>query len=149
MSLDVTPSTATGPAKPQRLQVRRKLQAALDAMVWQGLPFNEAAKAAGLPVPSMRKALGRPHVIAYLRNERQVFRASLVDEATFRMRQLSKQDDNRAAAVTATAKLMNEADEQVSAAAQRHAPGLVVIIQAGPGPVTATTIEHDPTKSEA
>jgi hypothetical protein len=61
--------------------------------------------------------------------------------------ELSEQDDNRAAAVTATAKLMSEADQQDSTAAQRSAPGLVVVIQTGPAVSHALpnvqTIEHD------
>lgn len=133
MSLETTPSAPATPLPAQtrgrRMQVKRKLKLACDAMVWQGLPFDQAAKSVNYPIQSMRSALERAHVAAYIRHQRQVFRASLVDEATFRMRALSQQDDNRAAAVTATARLMSEVDEQVNRSTERSSPGVVIIIQ--------------------
>jgi hypothetical protein len=121
-------NTMTGRKPATRQRLGAKLRDALDAMVWDGLPFNEAARKANLSVRAMRLALERPHVAAYLRTQRQVFRASLSTEATFRMRELSRQDENKAAAFSATSKLMSEADQEVNSSTQRHAPGLVVQI---------------------
>jgi hypothetical protein len=42
----------------------RSLETALDAMVWEGLKRNDAAKAAGLAESSLRFALRKPHVLA-------------------------------------------------------------------------------------
>lgn len=125
MSIQTTDSE---PKTPLRQRLGAKLKAALDSMVWDGLPYAEAARKANLTTYAMRCALDRSHVQAYLRSQRQVFRASLTDRATFRMVELSEQDDNRAAAFSATSKLMNEHDQQVSSGNQRHAPGLVVQI---------------------
>lgn len=98
----------------------------------------------------MWNALQRPHVLAFVRSQRDVLRTSLSGAAIFRMRELSMQDDNRAAAVTATAKLMSEDDQQVAAGSRQSIPGLVVIIETGqPAAVQATVIEHDPTNSKA
>lgn len=135
MSLYIAPSDdrtgrVTTTRNGKRVEISRNIRRALDLMAWKGARFDNAAREVGFPVATMRSALERPHVQAYLRAQRDVFRTSLVDRATHRMVELSEQTGNANAAVTATAKLMNEADEQVSAAAQRHAPGLVVVIQA-------------------
>lgn len=124
---------------PTRQRLGAKLKAALDSMVWDGLPYADAARKANLTTYAMRCALDRSHVQAYLRSQRQVFRASLVDEATFRMRALSRQDENKAAAFSATSKLMSESDQEHSAGAQRHAPGLVVQIINSPGSTSVST----------
>jgi hypothetical protein len=59
MANNLTP-TAVNQSEPKRMQIRRKLKAALDGMIWNGLPFDEAARAAGFNVRAMRKALERP-----------------------------------------------------------------------------------------
>lgn len=125
MSMEVTISS---PKPPARQRLSAKLTAALDAMVWNGLTFAHAARNANMTAFAMRKALEKPHVQAYLRAQRQVFRASLTDHATFRMLELSDQNDNLTAAVAATRTLLNESDQEHSAGPQRHAPGLVVQI---------------------
>jgi hypothetical protein len=139
MSMEMTTSP---PKPPIRQRLSAKLQQALDAMVWEGLSFAEAARSANMNAASMRKALERNHVQAYLRQQRQVFRASLVDEATFRMRALSRQDENKAAAFSATSKLMSESDQEHSSSNQRHAPGLVVQIINSHALPSNTVIEH-------
>jgi len=115
-------------------------------MALKGMRWQDAAINADYPTPAMWKALQLNHVQAYLRKQREVFRSSLVDRATFRMIELSEQDDNRAAAVTATAKLLNEPDQEHSQGNQRHAPGLVVqIINSSPQP---PTIDITPVQDE-
>lgn len=147
MSLTEAPSGAAHspiqqrPAHKPRLE--RKLKQALDNMALQGMFWQAAAKAANYRTDSMWRALQSPHAQAYLRKQRQVFRASLVDEATHRMRALSKQDSHMAAAVTATAKLMSEEDQSVNRGPQQSAPGFVILIQTSQdvGKVVGTTIE--------
>lgn len=63
--------------------------------------WDEAAVKAGMHVRSMRLALKRPHVIAYLKQARQVFLASVGAGNIRRLAQLRDQDDNRNAAVAA------------------------------------------------
>ncbi len=142
MSLDSLPSMQR-PAHRPRLE--RKLKLALDNMALQGMRWQDAARAADYSTASMWRALQSSHTQAYLRQQRQVFRASLVDEATFRMRELSQQDDNMAAAVTATRALMNEHDQEDSRTVVRSSPGLQIVIvhASGGSPVVPqpTTID--------
>jgi len=123
--------------------LERKLKQALDNMALRGMAWQDAARAVDYSTASMWKALNTQHAQAYLRKQRQVFRASLVDEATHRMRALSQQDEHRAAAVTATAKLMSEDDQQVAQGSRQSVPGLVVIIETGNnvGSAVGTTID--------
>lgn len=130
MSLQTTDSHRKPPAR-QRLSA--KLTAALDAMVWDGMSFVDAARHANMNAASMRSALERNHVQAYLRQQRQVFRECLSTRGLTRLVELSEQNDNLTAAVSATRTLLNESDQEHSAGAQRHAPGLVVQIINSPG----------------
>lgn len=144
MSLDTVPSAAHSPTTHQPKRIGTKVKRACGVMIQEGLPWQQAADKAGLSKQHFWLALQQAHVINYIRQQRQVFRASLVDEATFRVRELSRQDDNKAAAFSAASRLMSEQDEQVSRGSQHSSPGLVVIIQ---GPVQAKVIEHDPTET--
>ena len=125
MSLQIPDRPAKPPAK-QRLSA--KLQAALDAMVWEGMTYGDAARKAGISIQTMRSALSRSHVIGYLNKEKQVFRESLSTRALTRAVELSEQNDNLTAAVAMTRTLLNESDQEHSSGNQRHAPGLVVQI---------------------
>lgn len=125
MSLEISQSDRKPPAK-QRLSA--KLTAALDNMALQGMRWQDAAIAVDYSTASMWRSLQSNHVQAYLRKQREVFRTSLVDRATFRMIALSEQDDNKAAAVTATAKLMSEVDQEHTNSSHQAMPGLVVRI---------------------
>jgi hypothetical protein len=125
MSMDLARSDRKIP--PSR-RLSTKLKAALDAMVWEGLLYADAARKVNLSTFAMRCALDKQHVQAYLRQQRQVFRASLVDEAIHRVRAISQQDENKAAAFNAASRLMSESDQEHSLSTQRQAPGLVVQI---------------------
>lgn len=109
-----------------------KVRAALDDMVYDGLTWEQAAIKAGLTLQAMRMALRRPQVQSYLRAERQVLRASLSCRAEFRMVELSEQNDNLAAAVTATKAVRGEQDQDDSAAQHRATPGLTIVITGAP-----------------
>jgi hypothetical protein len=63
--------------KDGRRQINRKLKASLDSMVWDGLPWKQAAERNNYRPSSMRSMLNEPHVITYLKQQRDVFRASL------------------------------------------------------------------------
>lgn len=55
-------------------QVTGKLVIALKAIVWEGQELQQAATLAGLTTHAVRLALSRPHVIAFLKAEREVLR---------------------------------------------------------------------------
>src|SRR5271167_2577342 len=90
--------TETSKDKPRR--VGGKLKAALDLMIWgdrdsdnprPAMPYDEAARTAGLTVRSMRRALERHHAQSYLRKQRQVLRASLDARTLSRLAELRDQ----------------------------------------------------------
>ena len=80
--------------KPKRLEVRGKLRHALDAMIWEGLTSDEAATQFDFRVRSLRDALSRPHVLAYIRTEREVLRASVMPKNIHRLREIRDAADN-------------------------------------------------------
>lgn len=143
MSLQTTPSERQPPKRTADRRINGKLKAGLDLMVWEGLTYQDAAAKADLTVRAMRLALDRPHVLAYLKAERMVLHASMSGWADFRMRELAAQNKNMAAAVSATKELRGFSDQEHSAGAQRHAPGLVVqIITAAPTPPTIDLVRN-------
>lgn len=131
---------------PTRQRLGAKLKAALDSMVWDGLPYADAARKANLTTYAMRCALDRSHVQAYLRSQRQVFRECLSTRGLTRLVELSEQNANLTAAVSATRTLMSESDQEHSAGAQRHAPGLVVQIINSHALPSSTVIEPNHTQ---
>jgi hypothetical protein len=132
--------------KPKRLQIRGKLLHALNAMVWDGLEFVEAARAYKYNVASMRKQLRLPHVQAYLRSERQVLRESLSPRNIHRLREIRDAADNMPA-IQAIRTLEQLGDEQHHAAnGASHSPGVTIVIRhASPQPpmIDVTPNSHD------
>jgi hypothetical protein len=128
------------PDKPKRLEVRGKLRQSLDAMVWDGLPWDEAAKSVGFSIQSMRKAFARPHVLAYLKAEREVLRASASPRNIHRLIEIRDKADNMPAIqAIRTLEQLGES-EGASASIGRASPGLVIVIQ---GNVNASLTRSD------
>jgi hypothetical protein len=124
--------------KPKRpLEVRGKLAEALDLIAYQGTPYDEAARKAGLTVRAMRMALAKPHVIRYLRTQRQVLLASMSGANVLAMAQVRSQTENQNARVGAVKQLEAMSNEQTTLGAGQIAPtaGFVIVLQvpAAPG----------------
>jgi hypothetical protein len=79
--------------------VSGRLKTALDDMIENGTPWDEAAPKANLTVRAMRLALKRPVVLKYLRQERHVLLARMSPQNLHALAKLRDQDDNKAAAV--------------------------------------------------
>ena len=94
--------------------VTGRLKVAIDLMVWEALPYSEAAKAAGLTTRALRKALDRPHVCAYLAGGKAQLRASEGPRTLHRLVQLAHQDRNANAAVAACKAIENIPDNRNS-----------------------------------
>lgn len=75
-------------------RVQGRLKAALDKMVWEGLRYDEAARELKFTVSAMRKALSRPHVLAYINAEKQVLRASVSPKNIHRLVEIRDAADN-------------------------------------------------------
>src|SRR5258708_3614268 len=91
------------PAKREHGNTRipRNIAAAIDVMIETGKPWDEAATQSNVTVRTMRLALQRPHVIAYLKARREVFRVNASAGNIHRLLKLADQEDNKAAAVSA------------------------------------------------
>jgi hypothetical protein len=151
MANQITPTALSRSDKPGRKQIRGKLKAALEAMVWDGLDWDEAARNAKLTTAAMRKALGKAHVIAFLKHEREVLRASMGGKTLVRLAELRDQDENRNAAVKACQVIeqLGETDSARGAGiGLPRAPGLVIQIISAPSHVARSAqfgavIDHD------
>jgi hypothetical protein len=121
--------------------VKGRVKAALDLMVYQGTPWNEAAIQVGLTTQSMRLALCRPHCLKYLRETKYVFREAISAANPMRLARIADQTDNHAAAVNAIRTLERMNDDDTGSSSARPAPGFaLVIVQQGTTPST-TLIE--------
>lgn len=126
--------------KPKRQQIRGKLLKSLDAMVWDGMEWNEAAKQFDYDIRSMRNALALPHVQAYLRSERQVLRASLSPRNIHRLREIRDAADNMPAiqAIRTLEDLGNDTPHAGSSASA--SPGITIrIINQAPAAMVDVT----------
>lgn len=122
-------------ADPKPKQIGRKLKIALDLMVFgdeNGDPceWDEAARKANLTARAMRMALERAHVQRYLREQKQVFRASVSAANILHARRIRNQTGNAMAslgAIKLLEQLENEPQAQ-SGATRNVTPGVVVVI---------------------
>jgi hypothetical protein len=131
----VQAKTASRPGK-----VTGKLKVAINLMIYEAKQWDEAARQADYSVRSMRLALERPHVLAYLRSAKEVFRQSLCAANPRRLAELRDQNENRAAAVNAVRALEGLGDEAVAPGGQQRTPGLVIVINAAPTPATVPSV---------
>jgi hypothetical protein len=98
--------------KRKRLQVRGKLKRAVDLLIYgdeSGKRYDHitAARAANYHPASMRKALELPHVIAYLRKQKQVFRESVSGANIHVLREI-RDDSGNAMARLGAVKLLED-----------------------------------------
>jgi hypothetical protein len=111
----------------RRLTISRKLKIALDLMVWEGNTFQDAANTASFNLFAMRKALERPHVRQYLKEQRQVFRASLSSGNEYHAARIRAQTDNHTAAIQAI-RILDDMEEQSERHNAVRSPGVVIQI---------------------
>lgn len=141
MSTAIAPQSSSVPAKPdkpKRMQIRGKLKAALDLMVYGDAEGNRydhvsAPRKVGFTPQAMRKAIERPHVQRYLAEQKQVFRKSL-SAANIHVLGEIRDDAGNAMARLGAVKLLEQLDERAPAASsgQRAVmPGVVVIVNQG------------------
>ena len=116
--------------EPKRKLIGLALRAAITHMIESGDNFVDAGAKEGLSARAMRKAFGRGHVLAYVRQRRQEFRASLCAANEHRLAALRDQDENRAAAVQAVRVLERISETDDVRPVTPSAPGLVIVIQA-------------------
>lgn len=130
--------------KPVQRRISGKVKAAVDAMVWQGLKRDDAAKAAGLQDNSLYVALRKPDVKRYYLDQLEVLRTSDRARRYHRLMELGEQNDNKAAAVSALVALKGEDEQQVSAGGVGRSAGITIVIETGSQPKTIDITPNEP-----
>jgi hypothetical protein len=136
-----SPQADRKPSKP--LRVTGKLRQACMFLVHEGLPWKEAAIKADFTPAAMLYALQRPHVVAFVRQQRDVLRASMCGANILALVEVRDQKLNQMARVNAVLALERMDDQQVAAGQHRAAPGLTIVIETH-GP--ATELRHSEAK---
>jgi hypothetical protein len=123
----MTDLTVAEPVRPGRIDYPTpRVKQAIELMVWQGLPFNQAAKEARLTVRAMRLALEKPNVIRYLREQKQIFREAANGKNIVRLCQIRDAADNMPA-VNAI-KVLEQLDDEQTTTKQTTSPGITINI---------------------
>ena len=107
-------------------RITKRIREAIDVMVERGLDFQAAAHEAKLTTRHMRMQLAKPHVIAYYREQCQVFRASTTARNILRLCQI-RDAENNMPAVNAIKALEQLSDEQTNTK-QTTSPGVTIRI---------------------
>jgi len=154
---DSSTALSTSPAKPlpfppkttSRLQVRGKLAVALRTIIHEGQDIAPAAERAGMTGHAVRCALAKPHVIAWMKQEREVFRAYVSAQNIHRAKEMRDTSGNAMAQLGAMKLIEQIGDEQMrSPASQQRAGMVVVVVNAGQSTAAASpaavTIDHEP-----
>jgi hypothetical protein len=136
-STDLALQSSKSPTDTRVNRIQGKLKATLDVMVWDALELVDACRQTGFSPAAMRNALQRPHVLAYLRNERQVLRASLSPRNLHRLAEIRDAADNMPA-VQAIRLLEELGDEQLQRnTGTSHSPGVTIRVINVAAPVQA------------
>jgi len=119
----------TPKANKPPLRVKGKLRIALKAIVWEGQDIADAARTAGMTGHAVRCALDRPHVLAFIRNEREVLRAYVSAQNIHHARNLRNTSDNDMAKLGAMKLIEQLGTESVArSAGSLTLPGLTIQI---------------------
>jgi hypothetical protein len=149
MPNDITLSRKAAAARvrsePKRVTGRLKEACMLMA---EGMSYQEAAAATGMTTRGMRMALEKAHVIAFLRHQRQVLRASMSGQNLAALARVRDQTSNPLATVRAVQAIEQMDADQAHGRGVPASPGLVVIIEgARTQSAKPVTIEHEPDRS--
>lgn len=126
--LPTIPAATADKSRPK--QVTGRLKAAIDLMTWQGKPYDEAAKAAGLTTRALRMALEKDHVLRYMRSQRRALLASEGPRTIIRLTELRENSTNMNAGVAACRTIMSIAAADEHRAGPGHGatqPGFVIV----------------------
>jgi hypothetical protein len=126
-----TSSKALTNATTRPKRVTGKLVHAIKRIIEHGDDLEQAGKASGLTTHAVRCALARPHVIAYMRERRHVFRAYLCASNEWHAARIREQTDNHTAAIQAI-RILNELGDEHERKNAIRTPGITIQIIAAP-----------------
>lgn len=132
--LTISTPTPSATVRNERRRVTGRVKQALDAMVYEGKRFDEAAQQAGLTVRTMRYALERPHCLTYLREQKQVFRASVSAQNIHKLAELRDTSGNAMAQLGAIKVLEQIDSDPQSQSGGIRSPGFMIVVNAGSQP---------------
>jgi hypothetical protein len=120
--------------RSRRNDVTGKLREALHSMVWDAKDRKDAATAAGLKDRSVRDALKKPHVAAYLNAEMAARRLSSRAKNLDHLDQIAAESKNDVARVAAikTMEIIDVAATTPGRQPGQQLPGLQIVIMTGP-----------------
>lgn len=122
------PLRIPAPDAPKRTKrVGKKLFHAIELIVFEGKPMDEAAAGAGLTTYTLRQAFARPQVLAHLRERREVLRAAACGKNILRLTEIRDAADNMPA-VNAIKVLEQIGDEQTNNRSTSASPGVTIRI---------------------
>src|SRR6516162_1940536 len=113
MPMIVSPLVASRPAPARPVRLPQAVKDVIVTMVESGADFISAGKQHGVQAQRMRKWLGRPECIAFLRKQRAQFRAATC-AANEAFLVAIRAGDNSAAAVHAIRTLEQLSDSEVT-----------------------------------
>lgn len=117
--------------KPKRMQIRGKLAEAIDLMIEEGMPWQNAAKKVGFTTYTMRKWLDRPHVIAHIRTRKQILRERLSASNIHRLCEIRDAGNNMPAVQAIRELERDDATNNAGRSALSQVPGFTIIISNG------------------
>lgn len=125
------------PKQARALRPTKRVRTAIDAMIFRGLKRSDAAQEAGLVDHSLREALRRPHVLAYLNSQKEVLRTSAGCAALFQIAELSQNAKGEkirfeASAYLDSGQLRGRQAVNVHVSQQVVMPGYVLDLQESP-----------------
>lgn len=132
--MEVLPAVTTSqlPAKASKdakiTRVTGKVRAAIEAMVWDCLPRDEAAAKAGISPHGLYKALRKPPVKAAYLAELEVLRTSERARDIHTLNEVRDQTSNQMARVQAVKTKWQIEDGEDAARGKQAVPGLQIVI---------------------
>ena len=109
-------------------------------MIWQNLTDNEAAVKFKITVSAIRIGLKRPHVLTYLKEQRQVLLAREFARNSHALIEVRDQTANQMARVAAV-RALEQADSNTLPFVGKPAPGFVIVVN---GAAPAVTEQRGP-----
>jgi hypothetical protein len=126
-------------SRPKR--VTGKLHEACMRIIELGEEDDQAAKAVGLRTRTVRLARQKPHVIAWMKQQREVFRAHVSAQNIFHARKMRNESTNEMAKLGAMKLIEQIGDDPEAARGRVASPGIVILVggdATAPQPPTVT-----------
>ena len=128
-----TPPSGTEADAPATPALRGRTRRAVDLMVWQGVPFDDAAAQCGLKRRSLQNAFLLPSVKAYYAAQLQVLREGHRARNIYRLAEI-RDAANNMPAVNAIKALEQLDDAAAGTSAMQRSPGLQIVITQSASP---------------